>query len=156
QPCQNRPPHVRSHSVLLLRLDAATSRLHDHATSQKIRFEARDLVRAKHFAARYRTRYRGWSGRLMPSPCGSLRPVCLRLLAMHNRVPTSTPSAPSISAATSPRPSPTPPAAATGTSGAAPTTAGTNGKVLREIPCPPPFCALRYKHIRAIRHSLAD
>src|SRR5262249_28962833 len=36
------------------------------------------------------------------------------------------------------------------------TTAGTNGKVLREIPCPPPFCALRYKHIRAIRHSLAD
>ena len=53
------------------------------------------------------------------------------------RVPTSTPSAPSISAAARPRPSATPPAAATGMPRAASTTAGTSANVPRATPWPP-------------------
>src|ERR1700749_1009228 len=55
----------------------------------------------------------------------------------QNLVPSTTPWAPSISAAATPRPSVIPPAASTGTGATASTTAGTSGSVDRRLPCPP-------------------
>ena len=57
----------------------------------------------------------------------------------RNRVPSSTPAAPSARAAATPRPSAIPPAASTGTGAARSATTGTNGRVdrPRRAPCPP-------------------
>src|SRR5215475_4410145 len=62
----------------------------------------------------------------------------------RNLVPSSTPSAPSMIAAASPRPSAIPPAASTGMGATASTTIGTSVMVVCQPTCPPPSvpCAM--------------
>src|SRR5215510_9664642 len=65
----------------------------------------------------------------------------------RNLVPSSTPSAPSMIAAASPRPSAIPPAASTGMGATASTTIGTSVMVVCQPTCPPALGALRNDHV---------